>query len=68
MAGKTTAKPRVKKEQPELSISGVDIDDILFRISKAEDDIGALIATIDGYGLHELAARVGKVEARLGIG
>ena len=68
MATKTAAKPKVKKEQPELSISGVDNDDILFRLGKAEDDIGALIATIDGYGLSELAARVGKVEARLGIG
>ena len=68
MAGKTIAKPKVKKEKPELSITGVDIDDLLFRISKTEDDIGALIATIDSYGLTELVARVGKVEARLGIG
>ena len=68
MAGKTTAKPKVKKEQPELSITDFDIDDLLFRMGKVEDDIGALIAAIDGYGLNELASRVGKVEARLGIG
>ena len=66
MAGKTAVKPKVKKEQPELSMT--DIDDLLFRIGKAENDIGALISTIDGYGLSELTARVGKVEARLGLG
>ena len=68
MAGKTAVKPKVKKEQPELSISGVDIDELLFRISKTEDDIGDLIEAIDGYGLNELVSRVEKVEARLGIG
>jgi hypothetical protein len=66
MAGKTTAKPKVKKEQPELSMT--NIDDILFRLGKAEEDIEGLIETIDEYGLSEIAARVGKVEARLGIG
>ena len=66
MAGKTAIKPKVKKEQPELSMT--DIDDLLFRIGKAENDIGALISTIDGYGLSELSSRVGKVEARLGLG
>jgi len=66
MAGKTTAKPKVKKEQPELSMT--NIDDILFRLGKAEEDIEGLIETIDDYGLSEIAARVGKVEARLGIG
>ena len=66
MAGKTAVKPKVKKEQPELSMT--NIDDILFRLGKAEEDIEGLIETIDDYGLSEIAARVGKVEARLGIG
>ena len=66
MAGKTTAAPKVKKEKPAISIE--QIDGLVYRMGKAEDDIGALIATIDGYGLTELVARVGKVEARLGIG
>ena len=66
MAGKTAVKPKVKKEQPELSMT--NIDDILFRLGKAEEDIEGLIETIDEYGLSEIAARVGKVEARLGIG
>ena len=66
MAGKTAVKPKVKKEEPEVSMT--DIDDILFRLGRAEDDIGDLIEAIDGYGLSELTARVGKVEARLGIG
>ena len=67
MATKTAAKPKVKKEQPELSITGVDIDDILFRIGKAEDNIDGALVSIDGR-LNELSSRVGKVEARLGIG
>ena len=66
MAGKTTAKPKVKEEKPELSMT--TIDDLLFRLGRAEEDIEDLIETIDDYGLNELAARVGKVEARLGIG
>ena len=66
MAGKTAAKPRVKKE--ELKVSMTDIDDILFRIGKVEDDMGGIIEDIDEMGLDELTARVGKVEARLGIG
>ena len=66
MAGKTTAKPKVKEEKPELSMTY--IDDILLRLGKAEEDIEEVIETIDGMGLSELAARVGKVEARLGIG
>jgi len=66
MAGKTAVKPKVKKEEPEISMT--DIDDLVFRIGKAENDIGDLIETIDGYGLSELARRVEKVEARLGLG
>ena len=66
MAGKTTAKPKVKEEKPELSMTY--IDDILLRLGKAEEDIEEVIETIDDMGLSELAARVGKVEARLGIG
>ena len=66
MAGKTTAKPKVKEEKPELSMTY--IDDILLRLGKAEEDIEEVIETIDDMGLSELSARVGKVEARLGIG
>ena len=66
MAGKTAVKPKVKKEQPELSMTG--IDDLLLRIGTIEDNIGDVIETIDGYGLNELTRRVEKVEARLGLG
>ena len=66
MAGKTAVKPKVKKEEPEISMT--HIDDLLLRIGKVEDDIGGVIETIDGLGLRELAHRVDKVEARLGIG
>ena len=65
MAGKTTAKPKVKKEEPE--ISATYIDDILFRLGKAEDNIDGVLVSIDGR-LNEISSRVGKVEARLGIG
>ena len=66
MAGKTAIKPKVKKEEPEVSMTY--IDDILLRLGKAEEDIEEVIETIDGYGLNELSRRVDKVEARLGIG
>ena len=66
MAGKTTAALKVKKEKPEISTE--QIDDLVLRLGKAEEDIGGLIKSIDGLGLNELAMRVGKVEARLGIG
>ena len=66
MAGKTTAAPKIKKDKP--GISAIQIDDILLRLGKAEEDIEGVIETIDGLGLNELAMRVGKVEARLGIG
>ena len=66
MAGKTAAKPKINKEEPRISMA--DIDDILLRIGKTEEDVEEIIETIDGMGLSELAARVGKVEARLGIG
>jgi len=66
MAGKTTAKPKVKKEEPDISMTY--IDDILLRLGKAENDISGAIEAIDGLGLNELTRRVEKVEARLGIG
>ena len=73
MAGKTTAKPKVKKEEPDISMTY--IDDILLRLGKAEDDISGVeddisgvIETIDELGLNDLTRRVEKVEARLGIG
>ena len=66
MAGKTTAKPKVKKEEPDISMTY--IDDILLRLGKAENDISGAIEFIDGLGLNDLTRRVEKVEARLGIG
>ena len=65
MAGKTAVKPKVKKEEPKISMTY--IDDILFRLDKAEDNIDGVLVSIDGR-LSELSSRVGKVEARLGIG
>ena len=65
MAGKTTAKPKVKNEEPIMSTTY--IDDILFRLGKAEDNIDGALLSIDSR-LSEISSRVGKVEARLGIG
>ena len=64
MAGKSTAKPKVKNgsENKELSMSMTYIDDILLRIDKAEEDITGVIESIDSLDL-----RVNKVESRLGI-
>ena len=68
MAGKTTATPKVKKEKPEISI--VQIDDILLRLGKAEDDIDGVLSALDNTNeyLEELGLRTKKVEARLGLG
>ena len=66
MAGKTAAKPKVKIKKPEISMT--DIDDLYFKVGKLEDDVSDIIETIDGLGLNDLARRVEKVEARLGIG
>ena len=66
MAGKTAAKPKVKKEEPDISMTY--IDDILLRLGKAENDISGAIEAIDGLGLNDLTRRVEKVEARLGLG
>ena len=77
MAGKTTAKPKVKnginKQDPVLSMT--TIDGILTKMSKFEKDIDDLVVTIDDFCLDELketqkeiVMRVEKVEARLGIG
>ena len=41
MAGKTAAKPKVKKETSEISM--IYIDDILLRLGKAEDDIDGVV-------------------------
>ena len=63
MAEKTTAKPKVKNGIEKKDMSMTYIDDILLRLDKAEGDIDGALQTIDGLG-----SRVGKVEARLGIG
>ena len=68
MAGKTTAKPRVK-EEPKIDMSY--IDDILLRLAAAESNIDGALESIDRFDeleVHELSLRVEKVEARLGIG
>ena len=65
MAGKTTAKHKVKNgvDKQEPAISMTYIDDILLKIEKTEDDIGDVLNVLDRLDL-----RVGKVEARLGSG
>ena len=66
MAGKTAVKPKVKKE-PEIDMTY--IDDMLFRLDRAEANIDGIIKSMDDkLGMHELTIRVEKVEARLGIG
>ena len=66
MAGKTTAKPKIKKEEPKVDMTY--IDDILFRLSTAESNIDNALESLDKLGIHELTIRVEKVEARLGLG
>ena len=70
MAGKTTAKPKVKKEKPKKDISATCIDDILLRIEKAENDIDGVLSALDDSNeyLDELGLRTKKVESRLGLG
>ena len=64
MAGKATAKPKVKNgvNKNEPAISMTYIDDILLRIDKTEDDIDSVLNVLDGLDL-----RTKKVEARLGL-
>ena len=64
MAGKATAKPKVKngvnKQEPAISMTY--IDDLLLRIDKTEDDVDSVLSALDSLDL-----RVNKVESRLGI-
>ena len=64
MAGKATAKPKVKngvnKQEPAISMTY--IDDLLLRIDKTEDDVDSVLSVLDGLDL-----RTKKVEARLGL-
>ena len=64
MAGKATAKPKVKNgvNKEEAAISMTYIDDILLRLDKTEDDIDGVLSALDELGL-----RTKKVEARLGL-
>ena len=71
MAGKATAKPKVKNgvNKNEPAISMTYIDDLLLRLDKAEerldkteDDIDSYLNILDGLDL-----RTKKVEARLGL-
>jgi len=64
MAGKATAKPKVKNgvDKKEPAISMTYIDDILLRLDKAEDDIDSALNILDSLDL-----RTKKVEVRLGI-
>jgi len=64
MAGKATAKPKVKngvnKQEPAISMTY--IDDLLLKIDKTEDDVGSILSALDSLDL-----RVNKVESRLGL-
>jgi len=64
MAGKATAKPKVKNgvNKNEPAISMTNIDDLILRIDKTEDDIDSVLNVLDGLDL-----RTKKVEARLGL-
>ena len=64
MAGKNTAKPKVKNgvDKKEPMISMTYIDDLILRIDKAEDDIDSVLNVLDSIDL-----RTKKVEARLGL-
>ena len=65
MAGKATAKPKVKNgvDKEASAISMTYIDDLILRMDKAEDHIDSALS-----GLDSLDLRTKKVEARLGIG
>ena len=65
MAGKTTAKPKVKNGTGNgtPTISMTYIDDLLLRLDKTEDDIDGVLSALDS-----IDHRVEKVESRLGIG
>ena len=69
MAGKTTAKPKVKNGVAEKEMSMISIDDVLLRLNKAENDIDGVLSAIDNTNeyLDELNLRTKKVEARLGL-
>ena len=64
MAGKATAKPKVKNgvDKEESAISMTYIDDLILKVEKTEDDIDSILSAIDGLDL-----RTKKVEARLGL-
>lgn len=70
MAGKTATKPKVKKEEPKKDISATYIDDILFRLDTMGDNMDGVVSKFDDViqKIDGLDTRVGKVEARLGIG
>ena len=72
MAGKTATKvkdePKVDKEYVDKVLNDLNIDDLVFRIDKAEEEISNVVEAIDNLDLSDLSTRVGKVEARLGIG
>ena len=65
MAGKTTAKPKVKNgvDKKESAISMTYIDDILLKLDQTEEDIDGVLSALDSLDL-----RVEKVESRLGLG
>ena len=64
MAGKATAKPKVKNgvDKEASAISMTYIDDLILKVEKTEDDIDSILSAIDGLDL-----RTKKVEARLGL-
>ena len=72
MAGKATAKPKVKNgaNGTDPKISMTYIDDILLRLDKAEAGVDKVKDNIDDVldNLDDIDNRVRKVEARLGLG
>ena len=70
MAGKAKTKPITKPKKIDIKpdiLSGIDLDDMIFRLGEAENNIENVIINVDSK-IAEITERVEKVEARLGIG
>ena len=77
MAGKATAKPKVKNgiDTGMSSVDRASINELMERINRVEKSISEVVLTIDDFCLdeimetqREISMRVEKVESRLGIG
>ena len=70
MAGETAIKPKIKPKEIDIKpdiLKGIDLDDMIFRLGEAENNIENVIINVDSK-IAEITERVEKVEARLGIG